>query len=375
LESSTRIRELDCGGVAVLDSELLNRFLNGSVPLGQQQPLVSVIIPAYQAASRIRRTLDSVFAQTYPNFEIVLVNDGSPDTEALEQAIQGYDKRLIYLRQENRGPAGARNTAIRAARGKYVACLDSDDVYLPEHLARLVARLEENGLDLVYSDCDFTKNGVHLGRSFDWEPQHPPVTFEKLLTEDCCVTTSAMMASRQGMIEAGLFDERYRRCEDFDLWLRMSFRGAKMDLVGEVGIQHRVLPDGLSADNYLLKLGRLEVYRKTLATLPLSAEQKRLVKARIALTEGRCEMDRVKRYVREGQYPEARIAASKAAALLKDLKSLSVAWAVRIAPSAVARFLHMREARLARKLKPGAGFWASHDSVEDPRLIDPSSGR
>lgn len=79
------------------------------------QPLVSVIIPAYQAAGRIRETLDSVFAQTYPNLEVVLVNDGSPDTEALEQAIRSYGERLVYIRHENRGPSGARNTAIRAA--------------------------------------------------------------------------------------------------------------------------------------------------------------------------------------------------------------------------------------------------------------------
>ena len=120
--------------------------------MDEQQPLVSVIIPAYQAAGRIRETLDSVFGQTYPNVEVVLVNDGSPDTEALEEAIRSYGEGLIYIRQENRGPSGARNTAIRAARGKYIACLDSDDIYLPEHLANLVPLLEKHGLDLVYSD-------------------------------------------------------------------------------------------------------------------------------------------------------------------------------------------------------------------------------
>src|SRR5260370_14544153 len=83
----------------------------------RQQSLVSVVIPAYQAAGRIRGTLDSVFAQTYPNFEVALVNDGSLDAEALEQAIRSYGERLIYIRRENRGPSGARNTAMpRGAR-------------------------------------------------------------------------------------------------------------------------------------------------------------------------------------------------------------------------------------------------------------------
>jgi len=319
------------------------------------QPLVSVVIPAYKAAARIRETLDSVFAQTYQNFEIVLVNDGSPDTDELELAIKGYDQRLIYVRQENRGPAGARNTAIRAARGKYVACLDSDDIYLPEHLAKLVTLIEEKGLDLVYSDSYFTKDGHHVGRSFEREPQSQPVTFEKLLAEDCCITTSAMMASRQAMIDAGLFDEQFRRCEDFDLWVRMSFRGAKMDLIRETGIEHRMLSDGLAADAYLLKLARADVYRKTL-TLALSEDQRRLVKHLVALTEGHSEMDLVRRYTREGRFSEARVAAGKAAALLQDRKSKTVALAVTIAPWAFRRFLRIHEARLARKTKSCVRF-------------------
>jgi GT2 family glycosyltransferase len=323
--------------------------------LDEQQPLVSVIIPAYQAAGRIRETLDSVFAQTYPNFEVVLINDGSPDTKALEQAIRSYGEKLIYIRQENRGPSGARNTAVRAARGKYVACLDSDDIYLPEHLASLVPLLENSGLDLVYSDSYHTRDGVHIGRSFERQPQSPPVTFEKLLTEECAITTSALVASRQAMIDAGLFDERYRRSEDFDLWLRMSFRGAKMDLLRQVGIEHRLLADGLSSDGFLLKQAQTEVYKKVLATLPVSAKQKKLIQALIARTEGLCQIDLVKRYLREGHYPEARLAAGKAADLLQDGRSRRVALAVGIAPWAVRGFLRMRETRLARKRKQRAG--------------------
>ena len=321
----------------------------------RQQPRVSVVIPAYQAAGRIRETLDSVFAQTYTNFEVLLVNDGSPDTEALEQAIRSYGARLIYIRQENRGPSGARNTAIRAARGKYIACLDSDDIYLPEHLSRLVPLLEEQALDLVYCDSYFIRDGVHVGRSFERQPQSPPVTFEKLLTEECAVTTSAVVASRQAMIGAGLFDERYRRSEDFDLWVRMSFRGAKMDLLRKVGIEHRLLPGGLASDGYLLKQAQIEVYKKVLATLPVSAKQKRLIQELIARVEGLCQMDLVKRYLREGRYPEARVAAGQAAALLQDRKSRRVALAVQIAPWAARRFLSLREARLARKGKQRAG--------------------
>ena len=320
-----------------------------------EQPLVSVIIPAYMAAGRIRATLDSVFAQTYPNVEVVLVNDGSPDTAALEEAIRGYDGRLIYVRQENRGPSGARNTAIRAARGKYIACLDSDDVYLPEHLSRQVAMLERDGLALTYSDSQIFRNGVPAGRAFEHEPQHPPVSFEKLLKEECCVMTSAVVASRQAMMDAGLFDERFRRCEDFDLWLRMSFRGGRMDFDRGVGIEHRLLPTGLSSDGYLLKQGRIEIYKKTLDTLSLSPAQRELIRDLIAMTEGKSQMDMVKRHVREGRYEEAAAAAQRASVLLQDRKSRWTAWALRTMPRAVGGYLGFRESVTARKRKRDAG--------------------
>jgi GT2 family glycosyltransferase len=313
------------------------------------QPLVSIVVPAYRAAGRIRETLDSAFAQTYPNFEILLVNDGSPDTAELEQAIRGYDARLIYIKQENRGPSGARNTAIERASGKYIACLDSDDIYLPHHLSSLIEMMEANSLDLAYSDSNIIRNGVPSGRAFEEEPQHPPVTFEKLLKEECCVMTSATVASRQAMIDAGLFDERFRRCEDFDLWLRMSFRGARMGLLRGMGIEHRLLSDGLSSDNYMLKQGRIEVYRKILDNLPLSPLQQQLVSSLITKTQGNAEMDLVKRYIQEGRYAEASGAAERARKLLDTRKSRWTAWALRHAPRAFAGFVRMRDSRTARK--------------------------
>src|SRR6202795_2010393 len=331
----------------------------------RQQPLVSVVIPAYQAAGRIRGTLDSVFAQTYPNFEVVLVNDGSPDTEALEQAIRNYGERLIYIRQENRGPSGARNTAIRAARGKYISCLDSDDLYLPDHLANMVAVIEEKGLDLLYCDSYLVENGILIGRTFQGERQIFPVTFEKLLRDDCCVSTSGLVASRQAVIDAGLFDEHYRRCEDFDLWLRMSFRGVKMDFVRWVGVERRLLPTGLSADDQLLQEARIEIYRKTRASLPLSAAQQAIVTAMIAWNEGVSQTKLVKRYLREGRYPQARVAAGRAGVLVQNRKSRRVALAVQIVPWAARHFLRMQEARLERKKARGKRVIPEVDPLRD----------
>src|ERR1051326_8460176 len=99
-------------------------------------PIVSVIIPAYNAAAFIGETLDSVYAQTFKDFEVVVVNDGSPDTDELERALERYAAKLRYLKQDNQGAAAARNTGITAARGEFVAFLDADDMWLPAFLEK-----------------------------------------------------------------------------------------------------------------------------------------------------------------------------------------------------------------------------------------------
>src|SRR5579863_3220302 len=94
---------------------------------------VSVVIPAYNSAEYIAEALDSVVAQTFVDYEIIVVNDGSSDTGKLEKVLVPYLRLIRYIKQENNGPSAARNVAIRAACGKYVALLDSDDRWLPTH--------------------------------------------------------------------------------------------------------------------------------------------------------------------------------------------------------------------------------------------------
>ena len=88
-------------------------------------------MPAYRVTEYIGAALDSVRAQTFTDYEIIVVNDGCPDTAALEQVLGPYLDRIVYLKQENRGLAGARNTAIHASRGRYLALLDADDLWEP----------------------------------------------------------------------------------------------------------------------------------------------------------------------------------------------------------------------------------------------------
>jgi glycosyltransferase involved in cell wall biosynthesis len=143
-------------------------------------PKVSIIMPAYNTADLIAASLDSVLAQSFQDFEIIVVNDGSPDTPDLERVLAPYLDKIIYINQENKRAAGARNTAIRRARGKFLAFLDSDDQWLPDHLSVQMELFEKDAeLDLIYgllpvrgacNVCEpgpgkVSNSGIHSGRT------------------------------------------------------------------------------------------------------------------------------------------------------------------------------------------------------------------
>src|SRR5215207_5446450 len=119
-----------------------------------ETPRVSVIIPAFNVASFVKETLDSVFAQTYNNFEVILVNDGSRDSAELESALAPFFDRIVYAEQENLGASRARNLAICLSKGEYLAFLDGDDVWFPAFLLSQIEYLEKNNLDMVYCDAE-----------------------------------------------------------------------------------------------------------------------------------------------------------------------------------------------------------------------------
>jgi glycosyltransferase involved in cell wall biosynthesis len=292
---------------------------------------VSVVIPAYKASGCIAATLDSVLAQTFSDYEIVVVNDGSPDTEALEQVLQQYLPRIRYFRQENRGPSSSRNRGIVEAQGEYVAFLDADDFWLPEHLASQIAILRGTpSLGLVYSDSLVVRDGKCIRKTFDREPQEKPVTFEALLGERCTVSTSTTVASRKELLAAGLFDEGMTRCEDFDLWLRMAFQGTRMTFSPQSHVYRMVSGSGLSSNRYEMKRALIDVYHKIDSSLPLSQTQKELLKQRCERTEAIAQLDLVKEFIHAGDYEKALSSAKRASSVLGS-------WRVHLAVIALAR--------------------------------------
>jgi glycosyltransferase involved in cell wall biosynthesis len=216
-----------------------------------------------------------VLAQEFEDYEVIVVNDGSPDTAALEQALKPYAGRVVYLAQENGGPGRARNTAIRASRGRYIALLDADDLWEPGYLSAQVAALERDPtLDVVYSDGLIFGDGPGAGNELMTEfPSPGEVTFESVLTCECTVLISAVMR-REAVERAGLFDESLRGTEDFDLWLRILKQGGRIGYHRQPLARYRRVRGSLSSSKTRMYRQALAVFDKVGRTMTLDARER-----------------------------------------------------------------------------------------------------
>ena len=325
-------------------------------------PLVSVIIPAYNSTAHIRETLESVLSQTYHNFEVILINDGSPDTEDFERAIARYRDQIVYIKQENGGPSAARNAGIRRARGEYLAFLDSDDVWFPTCLAAQVelALSRQPSCDLVYSDVlvepdsqqqphrippmagsraslkAAVRRAAKLrGAAIRYSevcPSNGAVTFESLLREDCQAPTSCTMVRRQAAISAGLFDENLRRAEDYDLWLRIAHRASNMAYGREVLGKNRMVAGSLSDDNMKMLEALVDVLRKLPTNLDLSASEQSALQTKLADAKAQLELERGKAFLLDGKYDQALSSLREAISPLSSTRLRFALLGLRVAP-------------------------------------------
>lgn len=275
----------------------------GSPQIKTATPRVSVIIPAYKTAHFISNCLDSVFAQNYQDFEAIVVNDGSPDTPELEKILapylDRYSDRMVYLKQENKRAAGARNNAIRHARGEYVAFLDSDDTWMPDHLANQMKLFADDpSLGLTYSNGLVGMPGKE--REFTQRcPSHGEATFSSLLVERCQIPISTVVARRDAIIKAGMFDETLLRCDDYDMWVRTAFHGAKIAYTTKVQARMPVgRPGSLSQSRAKMAEGYVTILEKYKTSLPLQATDREIVdkratqiRAKYFLEEGKSKLD------------------------------------------------------------------------------------
>jgi len=189
---------------------------------------VSVVIPTYNRANIISRTINSVLNQTFQNFEIVIIDDGSSDDT--EQIIKKFnDERVKYIKQQNSGPSNARNNGIKKAEGRYIAFLDSDDEWLPQKLEKQVCFLEKHSAISILG-C-WNSNISPDGKKFD--SLMPEIKNSKEFIKGLTLFpfhiaeipwTSSIIARKECFYDAGFFDEDLLSREDWDMWFRIAVK-------------------------------------------------------------------------------------------------------------------------------------------------------
>jgi len=205
---------------------------------------VSVIIPTYNRAQKVARAVTSVLYQTYTDYELIVVDDGSLDHTA--DTLSLFHPRLTLLvHGENRGVSAARNTGIMASRGPLIAFLDSDDYWLPDKLAVQAAFFKAHPKAMA---CQTQEIWIRKGLRVNPKKKHlkPSGSIFVPSLKLCLVSPSAVMVRRSLLDEVGLFDEALPVCEDYDLWLRVSCRHPVHLLPEALVIKEGGAPDQLS---------------------------------------------------------------------------------------------------------------------------------
>jgi glycosyltransferase involved in cell wall biosynthesis len=220
----------------------------------EKTPQVSVIIPTYNRAWIIKEAVDSVLAQDYKDFELIVVDDGSTDNTSDVLASYGEDVRVLF--QENKGVSAARNRGVAEASGQFVAFLDSDDLWLPKKLSVQAEFFNKTPDALI---CQTEEVWIRNGIRVNPKKRHKKpsgIIFEPSLAL-CLVSPSAVMIRRDVLDREGGFDETLTVCEDYDLWLRLSCRFPvyliEIPLIFKRGGHDDQLSKGTALDKFRIK--------------------------------------------------------------------------------------------------------------------------
>jgi glycosyltransferase involved in cell wall biosynthesis len=226
---------------------------------------VDVIIPAFNASKYLPAALESVGSQTFEDWQIVLVDDGSTDNtaEVVAPFIDRFGPKLRYIRQENHGMSAARNTAIRASTSELIALLDADDVWIPSRLAESVQAFAAQpragiayGL-ITYMDQEGRPLGTFEGNVGHAEGRIAPYIYMRKVELPCVTVT----IRRACIDEVGLFDETMRSTEDRDLWLRIALRH-EVAFIPKVLAYYRTSPGSVSTNAQRMLQAQLQFIRK-----------------------------------------------------------------------------------------------------------------
>lgn len=234
------------------------------------QPMqISVIIPTYNRVHTLPRALDSVLEQSLTPLEIILVDDGSRDhTQAL---VADRYPSVRYLHQKNKGVSAARNTGIAAAKGEWIALLDSDDAWLPGKLSAQKARLEtQPGHRLIHTEEIWVRNGKRVN-AMKKHAKTGGRIFRQCLPL-CVISPSSALIHRELLAEAGGFDETLPACEDYDLWLKICARESVLFVEEPQIVKYGGHEDQLSRQHWGMDRFRIQALKNIVESGTLADE-------------------------------------------------------------------------------------------------------
>lgn len=310
-------------------------------------------MPAYNVARFIGETLESVFAQTFTDYEVIVINDGSPDTAELEQALGPHLDGIRYLKQENRGAGAARNEGLRAARGEFIAFLDGDDLWLPNYLEEQLEFIRNHDCDLVCADAMHFGDSPLAGQTYmeslmEKTPAAGEVTFLSLVSGEHSLITSGVVARRKPIFDVGFFDEGLRNSQDFDLWLRLARHGARLAYQRKVLLRYRHHENSLSGSEINRTNRELRVYDKIEKDYVLTSEERPAVLKAIKKRRALLEFELGKLYLEQDDLAKSHAAFSKANSLRRGWKMRLAFLLSRYAPTLM-RAIYLRHTRTAPK--------------------------
>jgi glycosyltransferase involved in cell wall biosynthesis len=312
-------------------------------------PKVSIVIPAYNVAAYVGETLDSVFAQTFTDFEVIIVNDGSPDTQDFERALEPYLDRVRNLKQENRGASAARNKGLHAASGEFVAFLDADDLWLPDYLEQQLRFIREHDVDFVCADAIVfggltVDEKTYMEALMENAPPIGAVTFLGLVSAEQSLITSGIVARREPILNVGVFDEELRNAQDYDLWLRLARHGTRMAYQRKVLLRYRRHDDSLSGSAINIHRRELRVYDKIEHSYGLTDAERAEITPAIETRRALLEFELGKLYLARGDFRNARESFSKANSFRPTWKTRAALWSLRVTP-------HLAQTLYAQRLR------------------------
>ena len=222
-------------------------------------PLISIIMPVYNGEKFLAEAIESILEQTFKDFELIIINDGSTDNS--KNIIKNYvDQRILYLEQKNKGLSKALNFGFKHSKGELIARMDQDDISVRIRLMKQFLFLKNNpNISVVSSACEYIdSNGRYLGRSFPITSSY--LIKKKLLKSGCVISHPAVMMRRKDFINVGCYSEIVGdKFTDYHLWIKFVKRGYKIKNLSEALIRYRLINTSMSSEFSLNKNAQEQV--------------------------------------------------------------------------------------------------------------------